>query len=283
MLDLVKKPFKPVFDSFIKDIKTDCLICSPYITSEPIKTLVRTINKKKSKKINISILTDISFQNLVQKGVDISALLYLFKTHHNISITYLPKLHAKVYIANKSSAIVSSANFTYSGANINFEYGFRTTDLVTVKKIDDDIKAYKKLGANISKKEIQIINKQVKDIRKTIQKEQNNIKATIRLHSIEQQQEIENNLIRTRVKNVSQNSIFSDTLLYLLSQNPATTQELHQQISNIHPDLCNNEDRVIDGEHFGKLWKHHVRNAQQYLKKSNLISYNSKTKLWRNI
>ncbi|MEK7270344.1 MAG: hypothetical protein AAB215_05290 [Planctomycetota bacterium] len=38
-------------------------------------------------------------------------------------------------------------------------------------------------------------------------------------------------------------------------------------IQNIHPDICDDSiDRVIDGQHFGKKWKHFVRSAQQHLK-----------------
>ena len=218
--------------------------------------------------------------NLIQKGTDILALLHFFKTNHKVSMTYLPKLHAKVYIANQSSAIVSSANFTHSGANINFEYGLKVTNPDVVQKIHQDISEYSALGANINQDELATIQKQVKDIQQTIQLEQQHIEQNIKLHSIIQQRAIENNLIKVRVKNNSQRAIFSQTLLYLLSQHPATTKELHQKISAIHPDLCDDVDRVINGEHFGKLWKHHVRNAQQHLKQSNLIHYDTKTKLW---
>lgn len=50
------------------------------------------------------------------------------------------------------------------------------------------------------------------------------------------------------------------------------TIELEQQIKAILPDMCDDKvDRVIDGVHFGKLWKHDVRNAQQYLKRNGQI------------
>jgi hypothetical protein len=43
---------------------------------------------------------------------------------------------------------------------------------------------------------------------------------------------------------------------------------MNPMIQRIHADLCDDSiDRVIDGEHFGKKWKHAVRTAQQQLKK----------------
>ena len=52
------------------------------------------------------------------------------------------------------------------------------------------------------------------------------------------------------------------------------TEELHPLVQLLHPDLCDDSvDRVIDGEHFGKKWKHYVRNAQQYLKRNGEIQF----------
>lgn len=51
-----------------------------------------------------------------------------------------------------------------------------------------------------------------------------------------------------------------------------STAELHPLVQALHPDLCDDGvDRVIDGVHFGKRWKHMVRNAQQHLKSQGRI------------
>lgn len=282
MLNLIKSPLTNTFGKFVDSIETSCFICSPYITSAPINQLVKTSNKKEfEKRIKIDILTNISFQNLIHGGTEISALLHLFDTKHDISITYLPRLHAKVYIANQSSAIISSANFTYGGEKRNFEYGVEVTNSAVVQEIQQDMNEYSKLGVNVTKSELENIKNQVEDIKHTIQNEQKTIRDTIHLNSTKQQQQIEDDLIRTRIKGDNINSIFSNTLLYLLSQRPATTRELNLQIQNIHPDLCDNTDRVIDGKAFGKLWKHSVRNAQVSLKKSGILYRDEKTKLWQ--
>jgi hypothetical protein len=47
-----------------------------------------------------------------------------------------------------------------------------------------------------------------------------------------------------------------------------STVEINQAIKRIHPDLCDDTvDRVIDGQHFGKKWKHGVRTAQVFLRR----------------
>ena len=46
------------------------------------------------------------------------------------------------------------------------------------------------------------------------------------------------------------------------------TVEINRAIKRIHPDLCDDTiDRVIDGQHFGKKWKHGVRTAQVFLRR----------------
>jgi hypothetical protein len=240
--------------------------------------------KKLSKDVCINVLTDISLRTLVQGATEIPALLYLFEHHQNVSITYLPRIHAKVYISNKSSAIITSANFTEGGETKNFEYGVRISDSATVRRIQKDIEMYQKLGANVTPAQLREVQTQVEDVRKTIQAEQKIISKKIRLESRKQERDIEDNLIRVRVKRRSVNAIFSETLLYLLSQKPMPTEELHILVKDIHPDLCDDTfDRVIDGRHFGKLWKHQVRNAQAYLKRAGAISYDEEAHLWHKV
>ena len=284
MIDLIQTPFNPSFKKFVEDIVTDGFICSPYITDRPIKMLVETVAKKKLKNdIKINVLTDISYHTLVHGGTETSALLYLLENHRNVCVTYLPNIHAKVYIANQSSAIITSANFTHGGGKTNFEYGIRISDHAIVQKIQNDMDEYRKLGEQITQDELETIHTQVEETKKTIRSEKNEIaKAINKMRSKGQQREIENNLIRARTKNKTTHTIFSETLLYLLSKQPSKTKVLNALVSSIHPDLCDSDvDRVIDGKHYGKLWKHQVRNAQVSLKRSDLIFYDKKEKLWR--
>jgi len=285
MPELIRSPFKHAFAEFVDSITSDCLICSPYITFGPIKMLVKTINEKKLEKdVRVDILTDISLRTLVQGATEISALLYLFKNHRNVSVTYLPRIHAKVYISDKSSAIITSANFTDSGETRNLEYGIKINDSAFIQYIQQDMTEYKKLGANVTAVQLEKIQSQVESVRTAIQAEQKIISQKIQLESRKQERELEDNLIRMRVKHKSINSIFSETILYLLSHKPTATEELHLMVKDIHPDICDDTlDRVIDGRHFGKLWKHQVRNSQAYLKRAGMIYYDKDARLWHKV
>lgn len=282
MLDLIRSPFKSAFEEFANGITSECLICSPYITLGPVKMLVHAITARRhSEDIRVDILTDISLRTLVQGATDIAALLYLFENHRNASVTYLPRIHAKVYVSNRTSAIVTSANFTDGGQVRNVEYGVKVSDHTIVQRIQSDINAYRNLGANVDTAQLKQIQSQVENVRQAIQIEQDSIAQTIRSESRKLERVVEDNLIRVRVKNKSVNAIFSETLLHLLSKRPMSTNELNLQVQEIHPDLCDDEiDRVIDGRHYGKRWKHLVRGAQVTLNKAGRIYLDKDTGLW---
>ncbi len=88
------------------------------------------------------------------------------------------------------------------------------------------------------------------------------------------EENIETEILKNRIKGGKTiNSIFADTILYILKKKgPLSTEEMHPLIQALHPDICDDSiDRVINGQHFGKKWKHLVRNAQQFLKRKGLI------------
>ena len=68
----------------------------------------------------------------------------------NLKIFHLPKLHAKVYIADSKKAIITSANLTRGGLNQNYEYGLFTDSFRLISQIREDIIEYSKLGALVT-------------------------------------------------------------------------------------------------------------------------------------
>ncbi len=283
MLELLPSPFAPKLRQFLEGLESSCFICSPYITLGPMQQLVEIVRKKNAQDdIEIKMLTDISPQNLVQKSTDIAALILLMQSVKNVEIIYLPRVHAKVYIAGESEAIVSSANFTGGGTVANLEYGVSVRDPKTVREITDDITKYSKLGSAVSAAQLDDLKDRVEQLRTAIGEEQRSIRAKTRALSAQLRRETEDNLIRVRTSNRTTHAIFADTLLYLLSRRDSPTIELHEMIREIHPDLCDDSiDRVIDGKSFGKFWKHEVRSAQATLKRKGAIEHDAKSRLWK--
>jgi hypothetical protein len=281
MISLRSSPFAGAFQQFVDSLRTKCLICSPYISAGPIDRMLASIEKRDlQNSLRVKVLTDVSLGNLVQSSTDVSALIQLMERVQHVSVRYLPRIHAKVYVSGDEFALVTSANFTDGGAFTNFEYGVALEDQAYIKTIAADIERYAALGGTLSLRRLKELDTRVTELRAAIREEQRSIKMKLRTTEI-LKRETEDQLLRSRVEGRSIYSVFRDTILYLLASGPMATVELHKRIQGIHPDLCDDSlDRVIDGEHFGKLWKHQVRTAQQDLKKVNLIAYDAARHLW---
>ena len=135
---------------------------------------------------------------------------------------------------------------------------------------------YSNLGNIIEKdflEKICVESKKIERIRTEREKSFRNSDLAKLLKQSEKKVKLE--LLTNRVnKGKTINEIFSNTIVYLLSKyGSLNTDELNTHIQSIHPDICDDSiDRIINGQHFGKLWKHSVRNAQFSLKKKGLIS-----------
>jgi len=230
----------------------------------------------------VKVITDISTGNLLHKSTDIAALLSITEQIQNVDIVYLPRIHAKVYVSGTSLAMVGSANFTDGGSFSNLEYGVRIDEPALIQKIKDDVEQYAELGGRVTQFRLNQLESRIGELRAAIEEERKTIDRKLRTLSIELQRDTEDELLRVRVQGRNINMIFADTILYLLAGNSMTTAELHEHIREIHPDLCDDTiDRIIDGQRFGKLWKHQVRNAQQHLRRRGLVDYDAERRTWK--
>lgn len=273
ILDLLPSPFGDAFADWQDAVSESCLLCSPYITMLRTKGIAQTVT--------VDVLTDISTANVVNGALDLDALLFLAGAVERTRITYLPRLHAKVFTADNRLAVIGSANFTEGGTYRNWEYGVRIRDEETVKQVRGDLNRYAHLGTVVSPDDLRAVRGDTDTLREAIRAEQEEIRAKIRAASPRLTAISEDNLIRLRVKERSVKALFSDTILYLLAGSAMTTAALNVAMKEIYPDLCDDTaDRVIDGKHYGKLWKHAVRGAQVTLHRQGKIEYDKGTRFW---
>ena len=252
----------------VKEARKSLFIAVPYIKDYGTKFIL-----SHARVDNLQMLTNLNLANVTGTGFDIDALLALW-AKFDVQVSSLGKLHAKTYIADNRIAFVTSANLTRGGLVENYEYGIILRDKQLVSAMLDDMKKYFALGNIFSHEKIEGIRDEVTQIR-DLQKALAKSDEAKRLRKVLQQKEdaLQTRLLENRVEGKSLNAIFSETIKYLLeTRGPLSTQELHPLVQNIHPDICDDSiDRVINGQHFGKKWKHLVRNAQQYLKDAGMI------------
>jgi hypothetical protein len=218
--------------------------------------------------IRLNFLTNLSPQNICQGATDPEAVRLLAAQVTSTTVTHLPRLHAKVYVADTKCAIVTSGNLTAGGLTRNQEYGVATTDPEAVKQIRQDLEDFGQLGTKIGLAQLLAYCTVAERIQKSFRKQLASARKDARDEFTRTCRVAEDELVRLRLHGSSPTKIFEDTILYLLkTQGPLSTRQLQPQVQALHPDLCDDTvDRVIDGQHFGKRWKHMVRTAQSHLK-----------------
>ncbi len=276
IFETISAQWQDQFEGLVSHIREYGLIVSPYITTPPVERIVDILRRQDAAlTIRLDVLTDLSTPHILYGSTDPTAILLLMDAVPGTRITYLPRLHAKVYIADESEAIITSANLTEHGLLWNYEYGVRIVDPTYVRQIREDILAYGRLGNLVSRPEIERLAQIAEELREKRQRIEREAKEELLKEFQQRVNDAENELMEIRASGKTTNGIFADTIVYLLRKyGPMRTVELHPRIQQIHPDLCNDSiDRVIKGVHFGKKWKHYVRNAQQTLKRQGVIDF----------
>ena len=262
----------------IQSATTEILISSPFVTHKGTHLVVKHVSARLRNHGTLNILTDLSPTSICQGSTDPDALQLLSDAASTCLIHHLPRLHAKVYIADQDIAIISSGNLTAGGLYLNYEYGIEITDRPTVSAVRDDVTEYAALGVAISGDTLIRYCAIAHAVQKAWKKQQSAVRKAAQREFDSVLRGAEDALVRLRLAGGAMHTVFEKTILYLLrSRGALRTVQLHPMIQATHPELCDDTiDRVIDGKRFGKKWKHAVRTAQQQAKKKGLIRYDGK-------
>lgn len=273
MIELLQRNWRYQLSSMIKEANEEVFISSPYATIEGANFILNQISAGVKEKGKFIFLSNLSPQNITQGSTDPRAFEILRSNISNFSLWHLPNLHAKVYVSDKRKAIVTSGNLTAGGLFNNFEYGIQVDSVEHSVKIYDDIFSYSQLGSNIDKETLLAYISISQEIKETYKKQQATATESVRSRFNELFRKAEDELVKERLNVGAVHNIFSKTIFYVLNKyGGMSTEQLHLYVQQIHPDLCDDSiDRVIDGKHYGKKWKHYVRNSQQHLKAKGLI------------
>ena len=215
-------------------------------------------------------MTDLSPDHAAQGSTDPEALIELYTAAESVRLVHLPRLHGKVYVADEEQAIVTSGNLTAGGLRLNYEYGLYLLDARLAADVRRDVLDYAALGSDLGVDDLAELWDYTLDARAALAEARTPAPAQERFDvAVRQAKDV---LVRGYARGEPVHAVFGRTILYVLRrEGPLTTAHIHERVQDIHPDLCDDEDRVIDGRRFGRKWKHAVRTAQQHLKQRGLI------------
>lgn len=274
-VDLLRSPWQSHLSDLLSIPQEFLLLASPFITRPVAQWIGDHLAKNSAvQQLQILCLTNLRIESVLSGSLELEGLAELGRAFSNFLPIHLPALHAKVFVADCKRAIVTSGNLTHGGLKGNCEYGVAIRLPELVRQIRNDFEGYARLGALLSVDEINDFAHELADLRMEYQASERRVTRAAGAAFKSKLRSAQGRVLSFRAKGRSNQSIFCDTIEYLLSKGPLRTIELHPLIQQIHPDLCDDTiDRVIDGVSFGKKWKHHVRTAQQALKREGKISY----------
>ena len=278
----IKSPWQSTFDLFVESIQDSAIIAAPYITREPIERLQSGLRFPKS--VQLDILTNLDKNSLCAQSVDAGALSWLCEQVPGATVRHLRYLHAKAYIADNHTAIVTSANLTSGGIWHNYELGVVLTDPQSVSDISDDLREYGNFGVPVPSDSLDELDDLANKARQTKPSTDDDSTSDSGIEHIHLLDSIEAKLreLRNATDGFIVNpeatitSMFADALKYVLRRHDAlTTVEIYPLVQELMPEWCDdNVDLMIKGETFygDKHWRHTMRNAQQTLRRQGVIT-----------
>lgn len=248
-------------------------IAAPFITVSGVRVVSSALSATFKSTGRLHVITDLSPAHVSDGSLEPGAILELMAATQNVRLWHVPGLHAKVYMADRCRAIVTSGNLSSGALFRNVEYGVNIVDGKIVAEIDSDLSDVAALGAAVDRDQFAEYVRVAAYVRDTFQRQENRVDPSLREAFRSAVQGVEDELIRFRLAGGAMTAVFAKTIVYVLRRyGPMRTDAIHNLVKTIHPDLCDDTvDRVIDGRHYGKKWKHAVRSAQQQAKRDTLI------------
>ena len=268
------RPLRAALAEVIHFARNELLIASPYIKECEANWLCNELAIGSPNKCRLKVLTDIRSDSVLGGSLDLEALELFGHRRNDVQVVSLPRLHAKVYVADGQRALLTSANLTPSGLDHNFEYGVCLNDAALVSKVREDLEAYVRLGSVVTRPELHSLLEVAQNLKTEYARMVKSASRKLKASFARTLRGARREFLSAQVGTRSAHSLFAEAIIYALSQGPIPTEQLHPRVQTLLPDLCDDEiELVINGQRFGKRWKHAVRNAQQYLKRSGQIEF----------
>ncbi len=262
---LVTRPQAPAILELAATAAERLIVVSPFVSQRAASELLHATDLESG--VAVELLTAARARSLLAGTCDPQALALIAERGGVGGVYRLPLLHAKVYVADRRAAFVTSANLTAGGLHANYEYGTITTEPDVVQSIIADVKHYLRVATFLSAGAIN-------ELQRLVASAPSSARGAMDTGLQECVEEVEDLLVSEHVTGRTEHEVFGNAILYVLRRHgPLSTRQLHPRIQALHPELCDDtRDRIIDGRSFGKRWKHQVRNAQQHLKGKGLIA-----------
>jgi len=273
-IEVIRSPWRTRFKEFVISTERSLLLVAPFIKLKEAAWLTETVaNQKRLDQIHLTILTSFQADSVLSNTLEIQALSHFQSGFPSCKVISVPHLHAKVYISDETRAIVTSANLTTAALDQNAEYGIQINTPSVVQQISLDLLGYAKLGSPVPPDAVKNLGYIASDLVNRYRDLQNSAASELRRTFNNKLYEVTQEFLATQVGPRTAHALFAEAILYVLRKGPLPTRELHSDIQQLLPELCDDSmELIINGQSFGKRWKHKVRTSQVYLRRKGAIA-----------
>lgn len=277
-VEFLGRGWRPNLESLASTASESLLIASPYIKVGEAQWICGKMHPG----VEVTTLANIDADAVSTSALDIAALVVLASASSSSRIVALPSLHAKVFVADDRSAIVTSGNLTRSGLDTNIEYGVLFRDSKRVRHVRKDMMDLARLGSSVSATAIAELEPLEAELREARAHVDESAAPSAKRRFEDAVSQAQPAFAGTHVGNRSAHAVFGDAIKFVLASGPRTTTAIKQEVRMLLPALCDDRKHFfINGEPYGREWHRRLRHAQQHLKRKGIVAYDSKRKTWQ--
>lgn len=259
-VELVKRPLADAIERVAAAAEDRLRLMTPFISASATEGIIGAVDSRRE--VTVDLVTHPSLDALAEGTCEIAALRLVAARGQLGNVFNLPRLYAKVYAADEKMALVTSANLTYAGLWRHQEYGVVVSGAEAVRAVCGDVDRMTRMAHPLSLAALNAVEERLSELAPRVRARE--------AESAEPAAAAIMELLGLPSSATSVHDAFKRAVVQVLSeQGPLKTEDLHPHIQRLLPALCDDSlDRICGGEHYGKLWKHQVRNAQSDLKRN---------------
>jgi len=132
MIEVINNPWNDKLLNYVSKTDKDMKICCPFVKLN----ILKEIYGSKNENVNLELITRFKIANFYNQVSDVDAIDYMLDKKGIIRAYQI--LHAKIFIFDRKSVVITSANLTTQGLRRNYEYGIFTDEPSIVNKVCND-------------------------------------------------------------------------------------------------------------------------------------------------
>ena len=277
MVRLLSGPWRSDLAGIASAARESVLVVAPFIKEEESAWLCSQLRPG----IEVITLANINTDAISASALDLAALRRLVEVSPLARLVALSNLHAKVFVADETAAIVTSGNLTRSALDRNLEYGVLLREPDLVRAVRGHMLSFERLGSQVDATTLAELEPLEAELREAKASVSDSAPRSTRERFREALRQARPAFASMQVGDRSAHAVFGDAIQFVLGRGPQTTKAIEEEVRQLLPDLCDDSEYFfIKGVRYGKTWKRRLRHAQQHLKRRGAVTYNTHDRTW---